>query len=68
MAQFKEMARTTVNDSRDIVVSKVIEDGEVKGFNFNSYVTTDRYTGFTKGGVFVPVEKIQGFKELVGRM
>ena len=64
-AQFKEICRTTVNGTRDIVISKVVEDGEVKGFNINSYVTTNKYTGFTQGGVFVPVEKLQDFGELV---
>ena len=68
MAQFKEIARTTVNGSRDIVISQVIEDGEVKGVNVNSFIRTDSYTGFTKGGVFVPVEKMQDFKNLVERM
>ena len=68
MTEFKEMGRTTVNDSRDIVMSQVIEDGEVKGININSYIRTNGYTGFTKGGVFVPVEKVQDFKNLVERI
>lgn len=68
MTEFKEIARTTVNAARDIVVSQVIEDGEVKGYNIGSYVTTKTYTGFTKGGVFVPVEKVQDFKNLVEKM
>ena len=65
MAQFKEIARTTVNSARDIVASQVIEDGEVKGINFNSFVRTVKYTGFTTGGVFVPVEILAEFGELV---
>ena len=68
MTQFKEIARTTVNDTRDIVVSQVVEDEEVKGYNINSYITTINYTGFSKGGVFVPVEKVEEFKNLVNKM
>ena len=65
MAQFKEITRTQVNESRDLVASQVIEDGTVKGVNFNSYIKTQKYTGFSQGGVFVPVEKLEEFGEMV---
>ena len=65
MTQFKEVTRIEVNKSRDIVASQVIEDGEVKGFNINSFIRTQKYTGFTKDGVFVPVEKIEEFGNMV---
>lgn len=68
MTQFNEIARTKVNEARDIVISKVIEDGEVKGYNINSYVTTNSYTGFTKGGTFVPVDKVEEFKGLIDKI
>lgn len=64
MTLFKEVARIAVAPARDIVVSEVIENGEVKGLNINSFVTTDKYTGFTKG-TFVPAEKIEDFKAVV---
>lgn len=66
MTQFKELARTVINDSRDIVISQIVEDGEVKGYIINSFVRTNSYVGFTKG-VFVPVEKVQDFKNLIQR-
>ena len=65
MAQFKEITRIQVNESRDIVASQVVEDGVVKGINFNSFVRTQKYTGFTQGGMFVPVEKLEEFGEMV---
>ena len=68
MAQFKEIARTTVSEKRDIVVSSVTDNGEVTGYNFNSYIRTEKYTGFTAGGCFVPVEKVQDFKNLANKI
>lgn len=65
MAKFKEVTRFTVTKSRDIVASEVIEDGEVKGINFGSYIRTQKYTGHAKGGLFVPVNMMHEFEELV---
>jgi len=65
MAQFKEIGRLVVNDARDIVASQVVEDGEVKGVNFNSFIRTQKYTGFSAGGVFVPVGNLEQFGDLV---
>lgn len=66
-AIFKEVKRLTVAPNRDIVVSELIEKDELKGLNINCYVTTEKYTGFTKG-TFVPVEKIAEFKAMVARL
>ncbi len=68
MAQFKEIGRVTVKDSRDIVMSTVTDNGELKGVNINSYIRTKTYTGFTKDGVFVPEDKIEEFGVLVNKM
>jgi hypothetical protein len=65
MAQFIEIGRVKVNPQRDIVASKVIDKGEFKGINFNNYVRTQKYTGFTPGGMFVPEGKIEEYSELV---
>ncbi len=64
-AQFKEIGRIQLEDNVWAVASKVIENGVLKGINFGGYVQTARYTGFTKGGQFVPADKIAEFKELV---
>ena len=63
-ATFKEIKRLTVAPNRDIVISELIEKDELKGLNINCYVTTEKYTGFTKG-TFVPVDKIGEFKEMI---
>ena len=64
MAEFKQVGRIQASVTRGVVVSKVVENGEVKGININSYVTTDSYTGFTKG-TFIPVDSIADFKALM---
>lgn len=64
-ADFKEIGRIKVNDARDVVMSQVIENGTLKGINISSYVRTDGYTGFAKGGVFVPEDKFEEFGGLV---
>lgn len=50
-------------------MSQVSENGvTMKGVNITSYVRTNSYTGFAKGGVFVPEDKIEEFGELVKLM
>lgn len=63
MAKFKEVVRIKVNDSRDIVLSQVIEGALIKGINIGSYVRTEKYTGYTKGGTMIPVDKLDELTE-----
>ena len=63
--EFKEVTRIEVSNSTDLVVSRVIVDGITKGYHINSYVQTLKYTGFTKGGVFVPIPKVDEFVDMV---
>uniref|UniRef100_A0A6M3MDL0 Uncharacterized protein n=1 Tax=viral metagenome TaxID=1070528 RepID=A0A6M3MDL0_9ZZZZ len=69
MTQFVEVSRVKVSDSTEVVLSQVIpnNDGEVSGVNINTYITSDRYTGFTKG-VFIPTDKVEDFKKLVAEL
>ena len=66
MTQFVEMSRVRVSDSTEVVLSTVVpkDDGEVSGVNINTYITSERYTGFTKG-VFIPTDKVGDFKKMV---
>ncbi len=66
--QFKEIGRIQLNGTTWAVASKVIENGELKGVNFGGYVVTDKYTGYTKGGEFIPADKIAEFKDLVAKV
>lgn len=66
MTQFVEVSRLRVSDSTEVVLSQVVpnDDGEVSGVNINTYITSNRYTGFAKG-VFIPTDKVEDFKKLV---
>lgn len=66
MTQFVEVSRVRVSDSTEVVLSQVVpnDDGVVSGVNINTYITSNRYTGFTKG-IFVPTDKVDDFKKLV---
>lgn len=68
MADFEEIGRVKINDARDVVMSKVSENGTVKGVHVSSFIRTNTYTGFAKGGVFIPEDKIEEFGELVVTM
>ena len=66
MTQFVEVSRLRVSGSTEVVLSQVVpnEDGEVSGVNINTHITSNRYTGFTKG-IFVPTDKVDDFKKMV---
>jgi hypothetical protein len=63
-AQFIKVASVKVNDTTQISLSKVIEDGEAKGLYINNYITSPRYTGPTKG-TMVPALQLPEFLEAV---
>jgi len=66
MTQFVEVSRLRVSDSTEVVLSQVVpnDDGVVSGVNINTYITSNRYTGFAKG-IFIPTDKVEDFKKLV---
>jgi len=47
-----------VSDAVTIVVRRMIFQG-VEGIDIRKYVTTKRYTGRTKKGIFIPIEAIE---------
>jgi hypothetical protein len=65
MAEFTEIGRQTVSPARDIVISKVCENGFIIGYHIGSFVRTAKYTGHAKGGTYVPAENVAEFKTLV---
>ena len=52
----KEIGRITVSDSTAIVVTESYKKGDAanKVVRISPFVTTEGYTGFTKGGVTLP--------------
>jgi hypothetical protein len=59
-----EIGRLRKNDTTEIVVQKTEFRGSV-GIDIREYVTSERYTGWSKNGIRIPVEKWQDFKEIL---
>jgi ABC-type Mn2+/Zn2+ transport system ATPase subunit len=59
-----EIGRMRKNDTTEIVVQKTEYRGSV-GIDVREYVTSDRYTGWSKNGIRIPVEKWQQFKAIL---
>jgi hypothetical protein len=59
-----EIGRLKKNDTTEIVVQKTEYRGSV-GIDLREYVTSEKYTGWSKNGIRVPVEKWKDFKEIL---
>lgn len=62
-----EMGRLRKNDTTEIVVQKTEFRGSV-GIDIREYVTSERYTGWSKNGIRIPVEKWQNFKDILEKV
>ncbi|HPC89753.1 MAG TPA: transcriptional coactivator p15/PC4 family protein [Methanothrix sp.] len=62
-----EIGRLRKNESTEIVVQRTEFRGSV-GIDIREYVTSDRYTGWSKNGVRIPLEKWQDFKEILDKV
>ncbi len=60
----KDIGKIPKNDTTDIVV-RVDEFGGRPGVTIREFVTSDRYTGFTKSGLKVPAEHFKEFKQMI---
>ena len=60
----KDIGKINKNDTTDIVV-RVDDFGGVKGLTVREFVTSDRYTGFTKSGVRILATDFPKFKEMI---
>lgn len=59
-----ETGRLRKNETTEIVVQKTEYHGSV-GIDIREYVTSERYTGWSKNGIRIPVEKWQDFKAIL---
>jgi len=59
-----EIGRLKKNDTTEIVVQKTEYRGSV-GIDIREYVTSDRYTGWSKNGIRIPVERWPEFKAIL---
>lgn len=60
----KDIGKINKNDTTDIVV-RVDDFGGIKGLTIREFVTSDRYTGFTKSGVRIGAKDFPKFKEMI---
>ena len=60
----KDIGKLKKNDTTDIVV-RVDDFGGRKGLTIREFVTSDRYTGFTKSGVRILSGDFGKFKEMI---
>lgn len=59
-----EIGRIRKNDSTEIVVQKTEFRGS-EGIDIREYVTSERYTGWSKNGIRIPVERWRDFKAIL---
>ena len=60
----KDIGKLKKNDTSDIVI-RVDDFGGRKGLTIREFVTSDRYTGFTKSGVRILSTDFQSFKKMI---
>lgn len=60
----KDLGRIKKNDTTDIVV-RIDDFGGRKGLTIREFVTSDRYSGFTKAGTRIPAESVPKFREML---
>lgn len=62
-----EIGRVRKNDTTEIVIQKTEFKGSV-GIDIREYVTSDRYTGWSKNGIRISVDKWKEFKAIMDRV
>jgi hypothetical protein len=60
----KDIGKISKNDTTDIVI-RVDDFGGRRGLTIREFVTSERYTGFTKAGVRIPAVEFPKFKEMI---
>ena len=60
----KDIGKLNKNDTTDIVV-RLDDFGGRKGVTIREFITSERYTGFTKSGVKIPASDFGKFKEMI---
>lgn len=60
----KDIGKINKNDTTDIIL-RLDDFGGRKGLTIREFVTSDRYTGFTKSGVRILAADFPKFKEMI---
>jgi len=62
-----EVGRIKKSDTTETVVRKTEFRGSV-GIDIREYVTSERYTGWSKNGVRIPMEQWKSFKDILNKV
>ena len=60
----KDIGKIKKNDNTDIIV-RIDDFGGKVGVTIREFTTSERYTGFTKAGTRIAVDKFLDFRELI---
>src|SRR3989338_1530518 len=60
----KDIGKIKKNDQSDIII-RIDDFGGRKGLTIREFVTSDKYTGFTKAGVRIPSSEFLNFREMI---
>jgi len=60
----KDIGKIKKNDTTEIVL-RIDDFGGRTGFTIREFVTSDRYTGFTKSGVRILAPDFKKFKDMI---
>ena len=60
----KDIGRIKKNDTADIII-RVDDFGGQRGLTIREFVTSERYTGFTKAGVRISAGNFPKFREMI---
>jgi len=63
----KDIAKIKKNEQTDIVV-RIDEYGGKPGVTIREFVTSEKYTGFTKSGTRIPADKFLEFREAINKI
>ena len=60
----KDIAKIPKNDTAEIIV-RIDDFGGKRGLTIREFVTSEKYTGFTKAGVRIPSDHFLKFREMI---
>ena len=64
LAMEKDIGKIKKNDTSDVII-RIDDFGGQRGLTIREFVTSERYTGFTKAGVRISAENFPKFKEMI---
>ena len=63
----QEFGRIRKSETTELVVRRTEFRGSA-GIDIREYVTSERYSGWSKNGIRIPVEQWQSFKEILEKI